>query len=107
MAKHEHKGSHLEQGPWGAFKTLAGPQGGADIPANITKGPSIAESGGEIPANVPTITQSSSDNLTPKRADVAGPKTADRQGGGLTGHDRSDPNAGKSTSKEHVATRVL
>ena len=106
MAKHEHKGSHLDQGSWGAFKKLDGPQGGADIPANISKGPSIAQSGGEIPAVVPA-SKPTDDHLTPIRAHVAGPKTADRQGGGLTGHDRSDPNAGKSTSEKHISTRVL
>ena len=105
MADQKHT-SHLDQGTNGVRRMLKGPKGGADIPANIKKGPSISQRGGEIPAVVGKP-RPTGDHLVPRQADVAGPVTPERQGGGIHGHDRTDPTLGKEKSKRHVATRVL
>ncbi len=98
--------THLDQGTNGVRRALKGPKGGADIPANVNKGPSISQRGGEIPAVVGKP-KSTGNHLVPRQDDVAGPVTPERQGGGIHGHDRIDPTLGKEKSKRHVATRVL
>ncbi len=102
-----HK-QHLEQGEGGATRTKAkgdhlDPTGEGG--AKQGPGPKTSAKGGAIKANVPGPKNVSGSHLTPHPAKTD--KTADRQGGTVRGHDRTNPNAGKAHSDKHIATRVI
>lgn len=65
-----------------------------------SKGPSIPQKGGMIPANVPPGRKGGS-HLQPHPARTN--KTAERGGGTIFGHDRVNPSAGKSKSGDHMS----
>ena len=108
MPQHPHKGSHLDQGGWGAGRSKAkgdhldatGEGGAKQGP-----GPKTSAKGGAIAANVKGPKNVSGSHLVPYPAETD--KTADRQGGTVRGHDRVDPTLGKAHSDKHVATRVI
>lgn len=87
------KGSQYDQGEGGAFKTRKSGSNLDQGPANGARSSRKKTSarGGEIPANVPKGSSRQGDHTTPPRAWVAGPRTADRQGGTIKGHDRPRP----------------
>ncbi len=81
-----------EQGEGGAAKHKAG----------------ISQKGGKIPANLDGVNASAGgSNLTPHPA-LTNKPSAVRGGGGVVGHDRINPNAGKahSGSKDKVAKEL-
>ena len=106
MSKHSYAHtSHLEQGEGGGnqYKTSGGPrdpkgEGGA----GKQKAPPV-QKGGKLKARVITRSGSapgSGDHLQP--FPPGSNKTAVRGGGGVTGHDRVNPNAGKPSSDDKM-----
>jgi hypothetical protein len=80
VTRSRSRGSHLDQGPTGAGK----------------KGASIPQKGGQIPANVPGNKGVTGSHLQPHPSLTN--KTSERGGGTVVGHDRTNPNLGKSKS---------
>lgn len=91
-------GSNLDQGEGGARRQKSSGDHQAQGEGGAKKGPSISQRGGEIPPVVPKGSSRTGDHLTPPAPWVSGPRTADRQGGTVRGHDRTSPVAGKSKS---------
>ena len=96
---------NLEQGEGGVHTTRKTTKGTDLAPGASTKGPSISQKGGKIPAkNDGTNPSSGTDHLTPHKALTNQPSPV-RGGGTVIGHDRVDPNAGKAYSGPKFAVR--
>lgn len=85
------KGSNLDQG-----------QGGGDVQRSQP-----SEGGGKAKPLNPDSLNTSTDNVTPKREDVAGPRTPERGGHNREGHQKHNPaeakgNAGDQYGNDRV-----
>ena len=88
---------HLEQGEGGAKTTKSnGSHTDQGVGGVLSKGPSISQKGGKIPANVPANQGITGSHTTPHPSLTN--KTSVRGGGTVVGHDRTNPNLGKAKS---------
>lgn len=102
MPKHLKPANGADRQKRTAHDPLKQGEGGAK-----QRAPKTARTGGETPADVPAAKNMDGTHLKPPRSWVAGKRTAVKGGGGRDGHDRTNPNAGKSKSEEFKASRVV
>lgn len=93
-------GQHLEQGEGGARSTKRSGSHLDDKGEGRISGQrkGTSKRGGMIDANVKVSRRGNGDHLTPQRSSVRATKTPERGGHSKTGHDFTNPSAGKRKS---------